>query len=54
MSEESLPQFTKTSIPMQTHPLRVEERIACVQSDKPGAHGRCAIVHKARDLGFLN
>jgi hypothetical protein len=54
MSEESLPQFNQTSIPMQSHPLRVEERIACVLSDKPGAHGPRAIVHKASDLGFLN
>ena len=28
MSEESLPQLTKAPIPVQTHTLRLEERIA--------------------------
>ena len=37
MSEESLPQFTKAPIPVQTHILRLEERLAKGQ----GTAGDC-------------
>jgi len=37
MSEESLPQLTKAPIPVQTHTLRVDERLAKGKAQATGA-----------------